>query len=82
MSLTLWMRDHVRNGDRFTAFVGKNSYAFFLIHSAILVAVSIGISGYDWHPLIKFAVSSVVAVPACFFFAWLLRKVPVLNKVL
>lgn len=78
----MWMREHVRNGSRMAEFTGKNSYVVFLIHSAILVGVSVSISSYDWHPLIKFAVSSVVAVPACFFFAWLLRKVPVLNKVL
>jgi len=82
MSLTLWMREHVRNGSRLAAFAGKNSYAVFLIHSAILVAVSVSISSYDWHPLIKFAVSSVVAVPVCFMFAWLLRKVPGLKQAL
>ena len=82
MSLTLWMREHVRNGSRLAAFVGKNSFTVFLIHSAILVGVSVSISGYDWHPLIKFAVSSVVAVPACFLVAWLLRKIPGLKQAL
>jgi len=42
----------------------------------------VSISSYDWHPLIKFAVSSVVAVPVCFRFAWLLRKVPGLKQAL
>ncbi len=82
LSLTLWMREHVKPGSKLASFAGTNSFAVFLIHSPILVAVSVWISRYTWHPMLKFLIASVVSVVVCFIVADLLRRIPLVKKVL
>ena len=82
MSLTLWMREHIKSDSKLATFAGKNSYAVFLIHSAVLVAVSVSIHTFPWHPMLKFLVSSMISVPLCFVLAAILRKIPGLKQAL
>lgn len=81
-SLTLWMREKVKPGSKLATFAGTNSFAVYLIHPIILVAVSVYIFQFAMHPAIKFLVASVVAVPLCFLASALLRAIPGVKKVL
>lgn len=82
LSLTLWLREKVKPGSKFASFAGTNSFAVFLIHSPILVAVSVLISRYNWYPILKFLIASVVSVILCFIVADVLRRLPLLKKIL
>ena len=82
LSLTLWMRDHIKPSSKMAVFAGTNSYAVFLIHPPILVAVTVIISRYTWHPMLKFAIASVVSVVLCFLLSEILRRIPVIRKTL
>ena len=82
LSLTLWMREKVKPGSKLASFAGRNSFAVYLIHPLILVAISVYIFQFTMHPMIKFIIASVTAVPLCFAAAALLRLIPGLKKVL
>lgn len=57
-----------------TAFLTSNAFAVYVIHAPVLVAVSVALANLRVDPVAKFAVVSVVALPACWGLAHLLRK--------
>jgi glucans biosynthesis protein C len=59
-----------------------SAYTAYIIHPVIVVAVSLLFVGAPLHPMLKFIFVSVLAVPACFAAAWLLRKLPYADRVL
>jgi fucose 4-O-acetylase-like acetyltransferase len=82
VSLTLWMREHVRSGNALATVAGPNLFAIYLVHPLVLVPVCVGLSNTTFHPLIKFAIASVSTVLLCFVLAEGLRRVPVIKEVL
>jgi glucan biosynthesis protein C len=67
---------------RLGRFLSRQSYAVFFIHIPVLVVLAWALGGITLAPLLKFALAAVVAVPACFAVAYLVRKIPGLGKVL
>ena len=82
VSLTLWMREHVRPGNSLARVAGPNLFAIYLIHPLVLVPVCVGLSNTALHPLIKFVIASVSTVLLCFVLAEGLRRVPVIKEML
>jgi glucans biosynthesis protein C len=62
--------------------LATNTYAVYVIHAPVIVAVAIALSGLDVHPLLKFALAVVVGVPLCFLCAQLVRRLPGASAVL
>jgi len=63
--------------------LSQQSYAVYVIHPPIIIAITaIGLSGLTLEPLLKFALAAVVSVPACFVAAYLVRRIPPVNRVL
>jgi glucan biosynthesis protein C len=71
------------NGESsFGRFLSQQSYAVYVIHVPIVVFVGVALKGVELAPLLKFALAAVIALPICFIFAYLIRKIPGLSRVL
>lgn len=67
---------------KFGTFLSQQSYAVYLIHTPIIVFVTIALIGIDLRPLLKFGLAAVMALPICFALAYLIRKIPGVSRVL
>jgi len=68
---------------RLWRFLSQQSYAVYVIHPPIIIAITaIVLQGVSLQPLLKFAVAAMISVPACFGGAYLVRRIPLVDKVL
>jgi glucan biosynthesis protein C len=67
---------------RLTPLLSQQSYTVFIIHAPILVFLAVVLRGLYAENLLKFALLAVIAVPLCFALAYLIRKIPLVSRVL
>jgi glucan biosynthesis protein C len=67
---------------RFGRFLSQHSYAVFIIHIPIIVFLAYALRGIELAALLKFGVAAVVGVPLCFAFAYIVRKIPGVSRIL
>jgi peptidoglycan/LPS O-acetylase OafA/YrhL len=82
IGLTLWFREKANFQNRFTKFLSDNSYAAFILQAPVLVGLALGLAAVEVPLVPKFLVVAPVGVALCFFMAYLVRKVPGVNRVL
>lgn len=82
LTLTAWMHKKIQENSRLTDFISTNTYAVYIIHPVILVAITALIRGFAIHPLGKFLLASAVSTLVCYLAANLLRKIKVLRIIL
>ncbi|MBI9046160.1 MAG: acyltransferase family protein, partial [Anaerolineaceae bacterium] len=66
----------------FGNFLAQHSYTVFIIHIPIIVFIAYLMRGFNLESLLKFGLTSIVAVPVCFAIAAIIRKIPFVTKVL
>jgi glucans biosynthesis protein C len=57
-------------------------YTIYLIHPLVLVSVVSALHTLALHPLLKFAVAVLIALPLCFLVSSFIRKIPFANRML
>jgi glucan biosynthesis protein C len=62
--------------------MSDSTFTVYFIHAPVLVFLALALRGWDLYPLLKWALVSPVAILSCFLIAYLLRKVPLLRKIL
>ncbi|HPM26466.1 MAG TPA: hypothetical protein PLD96_03940 [Methanothrix sp.] len=76
-------REHFDFRRRLTGLLADNSFSVYLFHPPILISVSLALRNLAWHPLAKFALCSLLAVPLCFLAGqFIFRQIPLLKRVL
>jgi hypothetical protein len=75
---------HFFNGQgRFGRLISRQSYAAYVIHVPIIVIIAaIALQGIHLETLLKFGLAAIIAVPACFGSAYLVRKIPFVDQIL
>jgi hypothetical protein len=63
-------------------FLTRHAYAVYLVHGPVVTGVAIALAALTWHPLAKWVIASLIAVPACYLVAWVLLKVPTVDRAL
>jgi surface polysaccharide O-acyltransferase-like enzyme len=66
----------------FGRFLSQQSYAVYIIHVPIVVFIGMALKGIQVAPLLKFGLAALIAVPACFVVAYVLRKIPGVSRVI
>jgi glucans biosynthesis protein C len=69
-----WRRFDERGA--FMRSLSASSYAVYIVHLPVVVAVQAVLAMAELDPGLKFALVCLVSVPAAFGLAWLLRKIP------
>jgi glucan biosynthesis protein C len=63
-------------------FLSRNTYAAYLVHGPVITIVALTARDLMFHPLVKFGLGSLIAVPLCFGLSDLIRKLPYADRVL
>jgi peptidoglycan/LPS O-acetylase OafA/YrhL len=82
IGLTLWFREKANFQNRFTKLLSDNSYAAYILQAPILIGLALSLAAVKMPLTLKFLAVAPVGVALCFFIAYLVRKVPGVNKVL
>lgn len=61
--------------------LSDSAYGVFVFHTPVIVAISIVFAGWHTSPLLKFITLAPLALTACFFLAWIVKKIPVVRKI-
>jgi glucans biosynthesis protein C len=77
-----WFRKRANFQNRFTKVLSDNSYAAFVLQAPILVGLGLSLAAVKMPLALKFLAVAPVGVALCFFVAYLVRKVPGVNRVL
>ena len=80
LGLLVLYRERANIRTRFTGFLADNNFGVYVFHTPILVAVTLALRTQAAHPLAKALIASAIVLPACFLFAALVRRVPVLRR--
>jgi surface polysaccharide O-acyltransferase-like enzyme len=81
-SLLVFFRKHVNRPGRVWNFLSANAYAAYIFQSVILVGLAYSLHTIALHPLLKFGIVVIIAVPLCFLISSVIRKIPFANRVL
>jgi glucan biosynthesis protein C len=82
VSLLVLFRTRFNQQGRLAKAMAASSYAAFILHSPVLVLLAVGIKRVQQPPLLKMALLAPVAVFLCFYIGYLLRKLPLANRIL
>ncbi|MFI6387037.1 acyltransferase [Nonomuraea sp. NPDC050540] len=63
-------------------FLSANAYAVYVLHSGVLVMVSVALSGLPAGALTKFALAAALSLPLCWVVAAAVRAAPIGRRVL
>ena len=78
----VFFRERMNAPGRLTG-LSASAYAVYLIHTPVTVTIGYALSGLAVHPLLKWLIASLIAVPSCFAIAHLvLRRIPPLQRLL
>jgi len=68
---------------RWANFFSDNAFAVYVFHTPILIAITVGMTGLHWLPLLKFVVATVLCIVASFVLSsGIFRRIPGLKKIL
>jgi glucan biosynthesis protein C len=63
-------------------FLSRNAYAAYLVHGPVITIMALAARDLMLHPLVKFGLASLVALPLCFALSSLIRRLPYANRVI
>ena len=82
IGLVYAFRHYTHAQRRLAKFLIPNAYTAYLIHAPVIVAVALAIRDVALYPLLKFVLAALIAIPLCFAFSSLIRKLPYTERVL
>ena len=80
LALITFFRRFLGGGKKIGRFLSRHSFAIYVIHVPVIVFLMPVLQGLPMLPLPKFALAAVVALPASYAIAYLIRKVPFIKK--
>ncbi len=83
VGLMALFRDKLNNGGSLARKLSDSSFAVYMFHPPIIIAVSLALQMLVVAPVLKWAIAGLICVPLCFLLAYrVLLRVPVLNRIL
>ena len=82
LGLIVIFRDIANGRGKLARFVADHSYAVYIIHVPIIVYLAFLMRNIDLQTLAKFGLAAVVVIPTCFGAAYVLRRLPLMSRVL
>jgi len=62
--------------------MSNSAFGVYVFHPPILIAVSCIFIKLQCHPILKFLGTCMVAIPLCFLFSYIIKRIRILNKVI
>ena len=82
MGAIVVFRRFVHRESRVGGFLARQSYAVYLLHIPVVVFLGYAMRRIQLPNLLKFGLAALLMIPASFVVAWLVRKVPLVSRVL
>jgi len=82
LGLITFFRQFQNKQSRLGRFISQHSYAVYIFHIPIIVYLAYVLRGLELASLLKFAVVSLIVIPVCYFFAFIVRRIPLVSKIL
>jgi ABC-type multidrug transport system permease subunit len=82
LGMVTFFRRFFNRQNWFGSFLARQSYAVYIIHIPIVVFMAYGVRGIQVGSLFKFGLASIMIIPVCFAVAALIRKVPVVSRII
>jgi glucans biosynthesis protein C len=82
IGLIVWFREKLNHQNRLAKMLSDNSYAAYFLQTPILVGLALALATIEMPLALKFFVVAPLGVALCFIFAFLVRKIPRVNRVL
>jgi peptidoglycan/LPS O-acetylase OafA/YrhL len=80
--LLILFRTKLNNTSKITQAMAKASYGTYIIHSIVIIYFTLTIRNIQLHPLPKYMLAAIISIPLCFALAHLIRKIPLVSKIL
>ena len=83
LSLLVIFRRRYNHQNRFGKALQKSCFTVYVIHCPVIVMLAAFVlRGLELAPLLKFGLAAVISVPLCFALAYLIGKLPYVNKII
>jgi peptidoglycan/LPS O-acetylase OafA/YrhL len=82
IGLLVLFRQRLNLQGRLAKNLAANVYAVYLIHPLVLVGFAYAFHVVTLYPLLKFVISVIIVLPLCFLLSNLIRKIPLVNRIL
>jgi len=82
IGLIVWFREKINFQNHFTKLLSDNSYAAYILQAPILVGLALGLANLKMPLDLKFLVVAPIGVALCFLVAYLVRRIPGVNRVI
>lgn len=79
--LAIFQKKYNKQG-KVSKFLSENAFGVYVIHTPILVGITMMFSGIVLNPLMKMIMMAILVLPICFGFSHLLRTLPLVKKIL
>jgi len=67
---------------RLGRFLSQQSFTVYIIHVPVIVLLAVSLKGIELEPLLKFVLAAAIGVPLCFAVACIVRKIPLVSRIL
>jgi peptidoglycan/LPS O-acetylase OafA/YrhL len=82
LGMVILFRRLFNKESRLGKFLAQQSYAVYILHIPIIVFIGYAMRSIQLGSLAKFGLAAVIIIPVCFVIAYLVRRIPLLSKVL
>jgi glucan biosynthesis protein C len=82
LGLITFFRRFLDRPGKLGSYLSRHSYTVYIIHAPIIVLLAVLLKGINLEHLLKFGLIAIIAIPICFSFAYLVRKIPMASKIL
>jgi len=67
---------------RLGSFLSQHAYAVYVFHFPIVVLIALALREIHLEAPLKFGLAVIIGVPLCFAIAYLVRKIPLMDRIL
>ncbi len=82
VGLIVWFREKLNYQNRLAKTLSDNSYAAYILQTPILIGLGLALAAIEMPLALKFVAVSPLGVALCFIVAYLVRKIPKVNRVI
>jgi surface polysaccharide O-acyltransferase-like enzyme len=80
--LLVWFREKFDRQNALAKAMSDSVFAVYFLHAPVLVFLALALKDITLYPLLKFALVAPIAVVLCFAIAYMIRKLPLVRRIL